>query len=44
MLNNPPSANTTLADKINLGYAAEETITFQDAMSTVKGPFCYVYV
>jgi tyrosinase len=44
MLNEPPSANTTLADTINLGYAADGTITFQVAMSTVKGPFCYIYV
>lgn len=43
MLNMPPSANTTLNDTINLGYAAGVPIKMLDVMSTVKGPFCYLY-
>jgi tyrosinase len=44
MLNNPPSANTTLDFKINLGYAAGSPVTMREVMSTVAGPFCYLYV
>ncbi|KUJ20503.1 Di-copper centre-containing protein [Mollisia scopiformis] len=44
MLNQPPSANTTLTDYINLGYAAGSPLQMQDVMSTVAGPFCYVYI
>ena len=44
LLNQPPSANTTLDDTINLGYAGGTTVKFRDVMSTVKGPFCYIYV
>jgi tyrosinase len=43
MLNTPPSANTTLTDVINIGYAAQPPIQIKDVMSTVKGPFCYIY-
>ncbi|EOD50342.1 putative tyrosinase central domain protein [Neofusicoccum parvum UCRNP2] len=41
--NDPPSRNTTLDDVIDLGYSNEDVITIGDAMSTVAGPFCYVY-
>jgi len=43
MLNTPPSANTTLNDTIDIGYAAGSPIKMKDVMSTVKGPFCYIY-
>lgn len=42
-LNTPASENTTFADTLDAGYAADSVITIQDAMSTVAGPFCYVY-
>jgi tyrosinase len=44
MLNSPPSPNGTLDDPIELGYAGGDNITIRDAMSTVKGPFCYIYL
>lgn len=43
MLNSPPSANTTLKDTINLGYVGGPTLAMGEVMSTVKGPFCYLY-
>lgn len=42
-LNTPESENTTFSDLLDAGYAADTVITIQDAMSTVAGPFCYVY-
>ncbi|KAF2090081.1 tyrosinase central domain-containing protein [Saccharata proteae CBS 121410] len=39
----PPSRNTTLNDTMDLGVNAE-TMTLHDAMSTIAGPFCYIYV
>lgn len=42
----PPSRNGTLEDVLSLGPFFEETfpnITNGDALSTVGGPFCYVY-
>jgi tyrosinase len=44
MLNHPPSDNTTLDFEINLGYAAGNPTPLEQVMSTVKGPFCYLYV
>ncbi|KAF4636967.1 hypothetical protein G7Y89_g1107 [Cudoniella acicularis] len=44
MLNSPPSANTTLEDYINVGYAAGSPIQMKNVMSTVQGPFCYIYI
>jgi tyrosinase len=41
-MNSPPSANTTLADTIGLQYAGPDT-KIGNVMSTVKGPFCYIY-
>ncbi|KAJ5899598.1 hypothetical protein N7495_004342 [Penicillium taxi] len=44
-LNQPPSANTTLDDVIDLGYAnGGGSIAIRDIMSTTAGPYCYVYV
>jgi tyrosinase len=45
-LNRPPSRNGTLEDVLSLGSMLEEqfpNITNADAMSTVGGPFCYIY-
>lgn len=42
-LNSPASANTTLDDIIDLGYAGGGPIKIRDLMSTTKGPFCYTY-
>lgn len=42
-LDNPPSANTTYDDFVNYGYAGPER-QIKDLMSTVSGPFCYVYL
>lgn len=45
--NDPPSRNATLDDVVNLdvnnapGY--EGGITLRELMSTMDGPFCYVY-
>jgi hypothetical protein len=29
---------------LSVGYVGVENITISDAMSTLKGPFCYIYV
>ncbi|KAI4674983.1 uncharacterized protein J4E88_007886 [Alternaria novae-zelandiae] len=42
-LNNPPSRNATLDDVLSVGYVGSPNITIKDAMSTIAGPFCYVY-
>ncbi|KAK2056368.1 Di-copper centre-containing protein [Colletotrichum caudatum] len=42
-LNDPESAPTTLDTTINLGYAAGEEIAMRELMSTIEGPFCYIY-
>ena len=42
-LNNPPSRNATLDDVLSLGYVGSANITIKDAVSTLAGPFCYVY-
>jgi len=41
--NSPPSRNGTLNDLVNLGVNAAD-IPIADLMSTVAGPFCYIYV
>lgn len=41
--NSPPSRNGTLDDYISLGVNAKD-IQIKDAMSTLAGPFCYIYV
>lgn len=46
-LNSPPSANTTLDTLIDIGYASQvskQQIAMKDLLSTVSGPFCYIYV
>ncbi|KAI4660374.1 uncharacterized protein J4E78_005077 [Alternaria triticimaculans] len=46
-LNSPPSRNGTLNDTLTLGPMLQDTfenITIKDAMSTLGGPFCYIYV
>jgi tyrosinase len=43
-LNDPPSANGTLDDEIEFGYAAGPPKPIRDLLSTVRGPFCYVYL
>jgi tyrosinase len=43
-LNQPPSANTTLDTEISIGWAGRGVnVTMRDVMTTVGGPFCYVY-
>ncbi|KAF2030071.1 Di-copper centre-containing protein [Setomelanomma holmii] len=42
--NQPPSANTTLDNIIDLGYAAGPPIKLGDLMSTTDGPMCYIYL
>ena len=41
--NSPPSRNGTLQDYIYLGVNAPG-IQIGDAMNTLAGPFCYIYV
>lgn len=41
--NDPPSRNTTLDDMLDLGVNAKN-ITIRSALSTLAGPFCYIYV
>ncbi|KAJ9134128.1 Tyrosinase central domain protein [Pleurostoma richardsiae] len=43
-LNSPASANTTLDDYVDYGYAAGPPRKIGDLLSTVSGPFCYVYL
>ncbi|KAK7432544.1 hypothetical protein QQZ08_000751 [Neonectria magnoliae] len=42
-LNNPASANTTFDDYVNYGFAGPKR-QIKDLMSTLDGPFCYVYL
>jgi tyrosinase len=41
--NMPPSANTTLNDTVNLGFAGGEVKEIGQLMSTIEGDFCYIY-
>ncbi|KAH6667782.1 hypothetical protein B0J14DRAFT_601438 [Halenospora varia] len=43
-LNSPPSANTTLTDTVQLGYAGGTTKEIGDLMSVLQGDFCYIYI
>ncbi|EGF98756.1 uncharacterized protein MELLADRAFT_40700 [Melampsora larici-populina 98AG31] len=43
MFNNPPSPEASLDDFIDLGYNAG-SVKLNELMSTVKGPFNYIYV
>lgn len=42
-LDSPASRNTTFNDTLDYAYAAGPPITIQEVMSSVAGPFCYVY-
>jgi tyrosinase len=42
-LNSPPSRDATLGDAIIVGRVGLPNITVADAVSTLGGPFCYVY-
>ncbi|KAK3117612.1 hypothetical protein LTR53_000840 [Teratosphaeriaceae sp. CCFEE 6253] len=44
ILNTPPSRNGTLQDILDLGIIGVPKITIKDAMSTLGGPFCYIYI
>ena len=39
-LNTPPSANTTLDDYVDYGYAGGPSRQLGELMSTFSGPFC----
>ncbi|KAH9844847.1 Di-copper centre-containing protein [Teratosphaeria destructans] len=42
--NSPPSPNTTFDTPISLDWAGQnKTVKMRDLMSTISGPFCYVY-
>lgn len=41
--NSPPSRNGTLDDLMNVGYVTEGSLSIRDALSTLDGPFCYIY-
>ncbi|GAB7359888.1 hypothetical protein MBLNU230_g7416t1 [Neophaeotheca triangularis] len=43
LFNQPPSRNTSLDDVLELGVNDGEGIKIRDAMSTLGGPFCYIY-
>ncbi|KAH7310934.1 hypothetical protein BKA65DRAFT_600992 [Rhexocercosporidium sp. MPI-PUGE-AT-0058] len=43
VFNNPPTRNTTLDDLLGMGPLAPE-IKIRDAMSSLGGPFCYIYL
>jgi len=42
-LNEPPSANTTVNDIVELGFAGP-SIRIGDITSTIAGPLCYIYI
>lgn len=43
-LNSPSSPNTTFSTPISIGWAGSgRNVTMRDVMSTVNGPFCYIY-
>lgn len=39
----PPSKNGTLEDDITYGVLGD-TLKLKDALDTMAGPFCYIYV
>lgn len=43
IFNQPPSRNTSLDDVLELGVNDGKGITIREAMSTMGGPFCYIY-
>jgi len=42
-MNLTPSRDTSLDDILTLGYAGSPDIPIRSAMSTLDGPFCYLY-
>lgn len=42
-LGSPPQLDATLDAVADLGYAAGKPTKMADLMSTVNGPFCYLY-
>jgi tyrosinase len=38
----PPSANGTLDTRMDLGFNGKE-YTMRELVSTIDGPFCYIY-
>lgn len=42
-LNNPPSADATFDDRVDLGWTGPKK-QIKDLMNTLSGPFCYVYL
>ncbi|KAL0932341.1 tyrosinase central domain protein [Colletotrichum truncatum] len=43
-MNLPPSANTTFEDILEYGYTTDTKLKVGDALSTVAGPYCYIYL
>ncbi|VUC35833.1 unnamed protein product [Clonostachys rosea] len=43
-LDSPPSANTTLDDYVDFFFAGGTPMKIRDLLSTLNGPFCYVYL
>ncbi|KAF7514939.1 hypothetical protein G7054_g14876 [Neopestalotiopsis clavispora] len=43
VFNTPPSANTTIEDTINLGIV-RDPLAIKNHLSTVAGPYCYIYI
>ncbi|KAK8000725.1 hypothetical protein PG990_013325 [Apiospora arundinis] len=43
MNNNPPSDNVTIEDTFDMGYNGGEVV-IKDLVSTVAGPYCYIYL
>lgn len=41
--NSPPSRNGTLDDLMNVGYVTGGALSIRNALSTLDGPFCYIY-
>lgn len=43
-MNNPPSADTTIDDLIDMGFSGGSPLPIKDLLSTTAGPFCYIYL
>jgi len=43
-MNQPPSADATIDDIIDLGYTGGAPLKIRDLLSTTEGPFCYMYL
>lgn len=42
-LNTPPSAAVTFDTQIEMGTITDQVVVMRDLMSTISGPFCYMY-